>query len=179
MGQKKQRVIVTVLIIAVAAAICLIGVLLWQINRPKETGTEVGMNGNKYEASVILDDPVTLQDKVNEMIEKAAEGNIALKMQVTASSADGENFSCLLANSEANSYDSYLVLYLDETQEEIYRTGLIPVGGRIETFTTTRKLSPGSHSCTLVFNQVEEDGETLHSQVNVGLDLIVSEQAVK
>lgn len=132
-------------------------------------------NGSQYDANVILEDPETLQNMVDKMLEKASEGQMALEMQVSAYSQDGNEFTCYLANSVENSYDMYLILYLEETQEEICRTGLIPIGGRLENFTTVKKLEPGSHTCTLTFVQVEEDKETIHAQVNVGLELIVNE----
>lgn len=98
---------------------------------------------------------------------------MALKMQTQAVSSDGKLFDCYLGNSTSNRYDMFLVLYLDETQEEIYRTGLIPIGAHIEQFELEEALPSGTYEATLVFNQVEEDQETIHAQVNVGLVLVV------
>ena len=88
-----------------------------------------------YEANVVVDDAESLQDAVNQLIEKAKEGQMALEMKTEAHSEDGKTFTCFLANSLSNNYDMFMVFYRDDTQEEIYRTGLIPVGARIEEFT--------------------------------------------
>ena len=122
---------------------------------------------------MITEDEDALQDAVDALYKQAKEGQMVLQMQTQASSVDGLNFTCSLANAKENRYDMFMVLYLDETQEEIYRSGLIPLGGKIVEFTTTKQLEPGNYEATLVFNQVEEDRETIHAQVNVGLQLIV------
>lgn len=126
-----------------------------------------------YQANVIVDDPESLQDAIDAMIEKAQEGQMALEMKSEAISLDGKNFSCYLANSSSNNYDMFMVLYRDDTQEEIYRTSLIPIGARIEEFTLEDALETGSYEITIVYNQVEEDLKTIHAQVNVGLTLVV------
>jgi len=126
-----------------------------------------------YEANVVTTDEETLQKLVDEMVSKAAEGTMALEMKTEAVSSDGTNFDCYIANSVSNNYDMFVVIYLDETQEELYRSGLIPLGSRIEKFTSSVKLSPGTYVGTIVYNQVEDDQATIHSQVNIGLQLIV------
>ena len=126
-----------------------------------------------YDASAIATDPVTLQSLYDEMLEEAKEGTMALEMQTEANSSDGTEFSCYIANAINNKYDMFVVIYLDDTQEEIYRSGLIPLGSRIESFTSSKKLEPGTHVATIVYNQVEDDHATVHAQVNIGLNLIV------
>lgn len=172
MTQKKQTIIIVIMTIILIGAAAVIGALAWKGRQPEPAAQKAS---GVYDTNVVLDDPKTLQDAVDEMLQKAAEGQMAIEMQVVANSTDGENFNCYLANSIENSYDMYMVLYLDETGEEIYRSGLIPLGGRIESFQISKKLSPGTHICTVEYNQVEADGVTPHAQVNVGLDLIVSE----
>lgn len=174
MKQKKEKFVIVAL--SLALIVLLTGGAVFLLSNANKAETpKVSGAGGEYDSNVILDDPDTLQNMVDEMLKKAAEGQMALEMQVTAFSKDGENFSCYLANADANSYDMYMILYLDETQEELCRTGLIPVGGRIETLHIQKKLTAGTHTCTLTFVQVEADGKTEHAQVNVGLDLVVQE----
>jgi hypothetical protein len=100
---------------------------------------------------------------------------MTLKMKTTAHSTDGLNFACALANSPDNRYDMFMTLYLDETGEELYKSGLIPLGMEIGTFQINRKLDPGTYDATLVYTQVNDDKATIHSTVNVGLTLSVAE----
>lgn len=172
MKSKKAMVLcaLTVLlsILAIAAATAVI------LSQKQELPAVSPGPAAQYESNIILDDPRSLQDAVDEMIAKAKEGQMKLEMKMEAYSRDGENFSCFLSNAQGNQYEMYLVLYLDETQEEIYRSGLIPLGARIEEFTTARKLEQGTYACTLEYNQVKEDKTTVQATVNVGLTLKVS-----
>jgi hypothetical protein len=68
----------------------------------------------------------------------------------------------------------FMTLYLDDTGEEIYKSGLIPLGMEINTFQTNRKLDPGTYEATLVYTQVNDDKATVHATVNLGLTLNVT-----
>ncbi len=103
---------------------------------------------------------------------KVDSGSIALELQVVASSFDGENFNCYIANAVENEYDVYIVL-VDENNEEIYQSGLIPVGARLETFQTSKALTEGDHDCTVVYHQIGEDHVTEIGTVAAGITLSV------
>lgn len=177
--QKKNMWIIVAIIVLLLAVIAVMGAMLFRSMMQGEapgagnaaSGSTPGALG--YETNVITSDPKTLQDAVDRMYEKAAEGQMALEMQLEASSEDGKTFHCYLANSADNRYDMFMILSLDSTQQEIYRTGLIPVGGRIESFTLDQKLQSGTYTATLVYVQVEADKATEHARVNVGLTLVV------
>ena len=176
---RKTGVILMAVIIILLMAVVVLLVVMFLKKEPVQTdvppvATPAAGGALTYDSMVVLDDPETLQKLVDEMVRKAKEGTMTLEMKVDAVSSDGFTFTCYLANALENNYDMFMTLYLDETKEEIYRTGLIPLGGRIETFTLEKGLEKGNHSCTLVFNQVEEDLQTIHAQVNVGLNLIVN-----
>lgn len=171
MKWKKEYSIILALSLVVLVLVVAGAAILW----PREEAQTATSNGTQYDANVILEDPETLQDMVDKMLAKASEGQMALEMQVTAYSQDGTNFTCYLANALENNYDMYMILTLDEGQEELCRTGLIPVGGHLENLTLQKELSSGTYTCTLSFVQVEEDGETVHAEVNVGFELIVSD----
>lgn len=166
---KKKFAVLFLVIILLAGIAAVIGIGL--LSRKEGRTSSDGIM--EYEANIIVDDAKTLQDAVDEMYRKAKEGYMTLQMQTEAYSEDGREFTCYLANAAENSYDMFMVFYRDDTQEEIYRTGLIPIGARIEEFTLEEALEPGNHEITIVYNQVEEDRETIHAQVNVGLTLIV------
>lgn len=169
--KKSSKKLIIVLLMFVVVAAVIGAIVIIKIKGDSDSDKEDGIL--EYEANVIVDDPADFQAAMDEMAEKAKEGQMSLHMQTEAYSKDGKTFSCFLANSEKNNYDMFMVFYDDETQEEIYRTGLIPIGARIEEFVLEKPLTEGNHSITIVFNQVEEDKKTIHSQVNVGLTLIV------
>ena len=167
--QTTRIVLLVILVVAVAIGISALAAVL--IHR--HSSTEPERNKLVYEANVVTDDADALQAAVDALAEQVKEGQMALKMQTQAVSSDGQHFTCYLGNSTSNTYDMYMVLYLDDTQEEIYRSGLVPVGAHIEEFDLEEPLPSGNYETTLVYNQVEDDQETIHAQVNVGLTLIV------
>jgi len=176
-SNKSMKVILIAVIILL---LIVIGVLVFVVLNKKEQAAQVqtseAVNSGTeiaYDTGAVVTDEESLQKAYDEMVEKAKEGSMALEMKTEAISSDGENFECKLANSVKNKYDMYMVLYRDDTQEEIYRSGLIPIGKEISSFKVNKKLEKGTYVCTLVYNQVEDDHSTVHAQVNVGLNLIV------
>jgi hypothetical protein len=177
--EKSKKGFLFLIIIIILILLLVIGGLVWYIlfsGNHEMTEQESQSGKFAYESSVVVDNPDTLQDVVNGMIQQVEEGSIGLEMKTNAYSNDGVNFSCQIGNAEINRYDLFLVLYRDDTQEEIYRSGLLPVGTHIEQFAVNKPMDEGVYECTLVFNQVEDDQETIHSQVNVELTLTVGEK---
>ncbi|MBR1930103.1 MAG: hypothetical protein IJ833_01320 [Lachnospiraceae bacterium] len=173
--QNKERRVIIVLLLLILLLLLAGGIffLVKMLGGKEETpqGEQPAVLG--YEGSAVMADPETLQSMVDEMFAKAKEGQMVLEMATEAYSEDGETFVCNLANAVENSYDMYIVLYENETQDELYRSGLIPTGARIETLTVNKQFSKGSHACTVTFVQMEDDHATEHARVNVAVDLIV------
>jgi ABC-type Na+ efflux pump permease subunit len=177
-NNKTLWIVLAIVVVLLVAVVAVLVVFLLKKNNESNVQQVSENSGNgsavfEYEASAVATDPVTLQELYDKMLEEAKEGTMALEMQTEASSSNGTDFSCYIANAINNKYDMFVVIYNDETQEEIYRSGLIPVGSRIESFTSSKKFEPGTYVGTIVYNQVEDDHATIHSQVNIGLNLNV------
>jgi hypothetical protein len=52
-------------------------------------------------------------------------------------------------------------IYRDDTGECIYRSGVIPVGARIDNAKLLMDVSAGVYDCTAHFNQIDESGNLL------------------
>ncbi len=94
-------------------------------------------------------------------------------MQLIATSFDGQNFKCYIANAAENTYDMYIVILLDETNETLYESGLLPVGTWLEEFSINQVLPDGDYNATVIFHQVDEDHITERGDVAAGLTLSV------
>ncbi len=176
---KRLWIILAIVVVLLIAVIAVLVVFLLKKNNETNVQQVSENSGNtgtvlEYETSAVATDPVTLQKLYDEMLAEAEEGTMALEMQTEASSSNGTDFTCYIANAINNKYDMFVVIYNDETQEEIYRSGLIPLGSRIESFTSSKKFEPGTYVGTIVYNQVEDDHATIHAQVNIGLNLNVN-----
>lgn len=173
----KLKVVFAVVIVALLAVIGVLVYKLTHIPEPEapQVQESVQPEGNlfDYDDSAVAIDEDSLAKALSDMADKVKDGNMSLEMKTTASSSDGLNFSCKLANAPENRYDMFMTLYLDETGEELYRSGLIPLGMEINNFQISRKLAPGTYESTLVYTQVNDDKSTVHASVNVGLTLNV------
>lgn len=107
----------------------------------------------------------------DELQKKVDEGMINLKFSDQIIVENGKVASCNISNSNQNNLDMYVSLWLYDTQEEISRSGLIPVGSRLQQLDLNRSLDVGEYSGLLVYNQLEDN--RIVGQVNVDVTLIV------
>ena len=173
-GQRKTAVLLAVLLVLLAAALAALVVL--RGGKATDIQDEDTPRIGYAEGVTVADDPNALQNAVDEMYAKAAEGSIALEYTNEASSEDGRNFSCYIANAAANRYDMYIDIYSDlDLTDEIYLSGLIRPGYAFRDLTLDNALEPGTHTVYVAFTQVEEDLATIHGQVIVTMDFVVTE----
>lgn len=131
----------------------------------KRDGAETDDNGTprigyETDAKVMLDQD-SLQAAVDEAMENAKNGMVALQYQNDAFSSDGKTFSCYIANAPSNLYDMFLTIYADaELTDQIYLSGLVPPGSGFEEITLDHSLEQGDHTVYVVVTQVETDEET-------------------
>ena len=132
--------------------------------------------GYATEGVTATEDQNSLQAAVDDMMKKAEDGKMALEFQNTAYSDDGVNFSLYLANSEKNSYDMFIAIYADEDfTDQLFLSQLLRPGTAFRTLTLDHALEPGTHTVYVVHTQVEEDLNTIHAQVIITMEFVVSE----
>ena len=147
-------------------------------NEPAVTTTQYHLQDGAlmYDSGAVALSEDGLQERVDEMYQKAKEGTMALQFKNTAFSSDGRHFTCEIGNSIKNNYDMFINIYKDSSlQEQILLTGLIPPGQGIESFESEIQLDPGTYEALLVLTQVKDDHATLHAQLNVVLTLEVED----
>ena len=161
--------IVAVVILALASVVVYLGFF-------KEKDDGAGALGYEDTAEVVTDED-ELQKIVDGMLERTEDGKISLEYKNMATSSDGKNFICYIANSVKNKYDMYVGIYSDATcQEELLLTQLMKPGSGIKSFECEKKLEPGTYNTVLVFTLVSEDHETIKSQASVEYTLTVKDK---
>lgn len=169
-----------VAVIAVLALI-IVGLVAFLLFRQSTTDIEDGDTptvGYATNATVMLDQNA-LQMAMDEAMKKAKDGNVALLYKNNAYSEDGKEFTCYIVNSPANKYDMYLTIYADpELTDQIFLSGLVPVGNGFEQISLDRALDPGDHTVNVVVTQVDtdEDGaQVIKNQVAHTMDFHVAQ----
>ena len=125
----------------------------------------------------VTNDPNEFSKAVDEAFRKAEEKkSMSLKYRYDATSKDGINFDCLLANSPDNDDDMFIAIYTDSTfQEELFLSELLRPGTAFEHITLNRPLESGVHDVVAAFTLVKtEDGQqSITQQQFIGLRFTV------
>ena len=167
------------MVIAIAAviivlAICITAIFLFR----KENDDSDSKIGYATDAEVILDQD-SLQAAVDEAVENAKNGMVALQYQNDAFSDDGKTFSCLIANSASNLYDMFLTIYADDAlTDQLFLSKLVPPGSGFEEITLDHALDPGDHTVYVAVTQVDTDDDgvqVLKNQVIHTIEFHVAE----
>lgn len=134
--------------------------------------------GYASDATVFLDEDA-LQAAMDEAMQNAANGTVALQYKNNAYSDDGVNFECHIVNSTGNRYDAFFAIYTDaEMTDQIFLSGLVRPGSGFEKITLDHALDSGTNvvyvAVTLV--DTEEDGtQSIKAQVVHTMDFHVGE----
>lgn len=91
-----------------------------------------------------------------ELNEKVAQGMISISMNTSPVFENGTaEGNLLIVNSERNNYPQIVYIVRKDTGEEIYRSGGIPVGSKIERAALAVDLPAGTYDCVAYFNSVD------------------------
>lgn len=138
-----------------------------QLVEVHDDGT-VDIAGNDSYLILSEDDKVDM----DELQKKVDEGMMDLNFQNEIIIENGNQGTCKIANEDTNNHNMYVSLWLVETEKEIYRSGLIPIGSRIEQLELNQSLEVGEYQGLLVYNQLDDNNKII-GQVNVEVTLRV------
>jgi hypothetical protein len=73
-------------------------------------------------------------------------------------------------NAPQNTRMVYFDVILDDTNELVYSSPFIPVGGKLEEFALDAKLSKGDYAATVIYHLVDDDHKEI-TTVSVSVNL--------
>ena len=115
--------------------------MVWDTN-----AEEGGLNGRSEEE---------IQAELNKKVE---EGMINISMNTSPTFHDGKSKgNLMIVNSEANHYPQIVYIVRKDTNEEIYRSGGIPVGSKVENAALSVDLPAGTYDCVAYFNNADPE----------------------
>ena len=172
---RKRTVIVT--IVAVICITVLSGIFLTRCSKGQSTEsasqtTGIVWDANAEEGGLAHRSEEEIRAELNE---KVAQGMINISMNTSpvfeSGTAEG---NLLIVNSERNNYPQIVTIVRKDTGEEIYRSGGIPVGSKIERARLDADLPAGTYDCVAYFNNVDpETGDFLGT---AGAEIVVTVQ---
>lgn len=146
--QKRKKIIIGIIIVLLLIAIIILLILL--LKKPEE---------NESRGSVrLVEDEQTAANVMEDMREEVAKGIFECSMSMDWTFPDGKSNStdAYVANSTANKYPIYFDVILDDTQEVIYSSPVLPVGAKLTDFALDKELAAGKYKATVMYTLVED-----------------------
>ena len=156
-------------VLAVALLVCAIGAGIFLITRlvskPLTKEDARGQTGIVYDSSAVEGgwDNLSPEEIAEKLNEKVAEGMINISMNTAPyfenGTADG---NIVIVNESINNYPQKVQIIRNDTGEQIYESGAIAVGSKIERAKLDVALPAGTYECTAYFHNLDpETGEII------------------
>ena len=156
-------------VLAVAFLVCAIGAGIFLITRlvskPLTKEDARGQTGIVYDSSAVEGgwdnlSPEEIAEKLNEKVE---EGMINISMNTAPYFENGTaEGNLMLVNESINNYPQKVQIVRNDTGEQIYESGAIAVGSKIERAKLDVVLPAGTYECTAYFHNLDpETGEII------------------
>ena len=156
-------------VLAVVFLACAIGAGIFLITRlaskPLAKEEASAQTGIVYDSSAVEGgwDQMTPEEIAEKLNEKVAEGMINISMNTAPyfenGTADG---NLVIVNESINNYPQKVQIIRNDTGEQIYESGAIAVGSKIERAKLDVALPAGTYECTAYFHNLDpETGEII------------------
>ena len=156
-------------VLAVAFLVCAIGAGIFLITRlvskPLTKEDARGQTGIVYDSSAVEGgwDNLSPEEIAEKLNEKVAEGMINISMNTAPYFEDGAaDGNLMIVNESINNYPQKVQIVRNDTGEQIYESGAIAVGSKIERTKLDVTLPAGTYECTAYFHNLNpETGEII------------------
>lgn len=166
--------VIIIVVLAVAAVVLVVGKFGGKEPAEEPLGDASTPLIGYEEGVTVVDDEDALQNAVDEAYAQAAKRGVPLEYQNGATSSDGINFDCYIANPTVSDRDVYFQIFADDQfTDQLYLSKLIPPGNAKRELKLDKKLDPGTHTVYVVYTQVEDDHATAYQQATVTMEFIV------
>ncbi|MCL2035488.1 MAG: hypothetical protein FWG94_12295 [Oscillospiraceae bacterium] len=154
-SSKKKKAIIISIIVIIAL------IIAWFLLRPKPEPVVTMENVRQIEAEI--------EDKV-------AKGMFETHMNTTWVFPSGSEPSsnAVMGNAPNNNYAFSFTVTLNDTDETVFTSGMIPVGAEIAEIKLNKVLSPGEYPATVRINMVEDDGTPVESNMGITVMLVIN-----
>lgn len=158
--------LVIVIIAAVVVIAVLVGVIIYMMCSKAPDETE------EKRPVVVVEE--NAEEVAKEVLNREETQEVPMSYQVTMNSTwefesgDKVSSNAYVANSVNNQTAVYFDVIRNDTQETIYKSPVIPVGGELDAVKLDTDLDAGDYECTLVYHLIDDDQNTL-TTVNMWL----------
>ena len=151
-------------VLAVAFLVCAVGAGIFLVTRlvskPLTKEDARGQTGIVYDSSAVEGgwDNLSPEEIAEKLNEKVAEGMINISANTAPIFEDGSSEgNLMLVNESINNYPQKVQIVRNDTGEQIYESGAIAVGSKIERAKLDVLLPAGTYECTAYFHNLDPE----------------------
>ena len=155
------------LIIGCLVIVALVGVIIALVlNMNREPRVVIVQEEPEVKERAVLVTEDNAEEMIQEMVEEPP-ANVPMYysalMNTTWHFPDGasESTDAYVGNQEGNETPIYFDVILSDTEETIYQSPVIPLGGTLRNFKLDTDLDAGTYDCVCVYHLIDENQRTL------------------
>ena len=161
----KSRTLVILAVVGLAAALTLGIFTAVRMIRKPAASKDNPESGIVYDSGAVEGgwDNLSPEEIAEKLNEKVAEGMINISMNTAPYFEDGTaGGNLMIVNESINNYPQKVQIIRNDTGEQIYESGAIAVGSKIERAKLDSALPAGTYECTAYFHNLDpETGEVI------------------
>lgn len=163
--KNKTNLLLGIVIVLLVAVLAVGGMLLL---RSRQAASQLADAGN------LVVDEDNLEDVMNRLRENVEENMFEVAMTFSWRFPDGASpaSSAYVENSTANSRPFYFEVLLDDTNEVVYKSTVVPVGKALRSITLSKDLDAGVYGATCLYHFLDENNNEV-SNVAFGITLTI------
>ena len=130
------------------------------LHKPADAALASSKSGIIYDSSAVEGgwDNLSPEEIAEKLNEKVAEGMINISMNTAPIFEDGSSEgNLMLVNESINNYPQKVQIVRNDTGEQIYESGAIAVGSKIERAKLDVVLPAGTYECTAYFHNLDPE----------------------
>ena len=154
--KKDKKLVVILVIILVIVVVALVGVIIFLLNRKEETNTADGREiGGSVRTVVDQESADIVMDQMRQEVE---EGMFVCNMSMkwTFDNGTSESKDAYVANSTSNTHPIYFDVYIEDMEDPIYSSPVLPVGTDIMNIKLDKNLDAGDYEATVMYTLIKD-----------------------
>ena len=160
-GLTTKHVVLILGTVVIICAAVLIAIFLLK-DKPEETGIGIITESN-------------VEQIQGETREKVAKGMFMTHMNTTWTFPDGKSPSkdAVMGNASGNNYPFWFSLTLEDSDETLFESGLLPLGTQIGEIKLNKNLDKGTYPALVTVHMVDEQGNEVEGNMSFKVTLII------
>lgn len=164
--KSRKRAVVLAIIICI---LLILGLIAFFVLRGEDNSLELDDN-----ATIGIMPGIDIAQRQAELQEQLDEAMIAFSINTNPVFESGSSEGSLMLENPANNAKLIVVeIYIDDTEELVYKSKAIPAGSYIESARLDKVLEPGEYAATAYFNAYREDDQSYIGRSGAAIKITV------